>query len=180
MVRVFIALGSNIEPREWYLQQAVKQMQEKICIGKISSLYQTRPVGYQKQGPFLNAVLAGRTSLGPMALLHFLQGIEERLKRERNVRWGPRTIDLDILLYGAGECQREELIIPHPRIGERPFVLLPFLEICQEPILSGQTAQALLSNLVVKEGDVVWWGHLFPRKGDDDAYRYTGTDFPEL
>lgn len=167
MVQVFIALGSNIVPREGYLEEAVTRMQEKIEILIISSLYQTEPVGYLEQGPFLNAVLKGLTSLHPLELLSFLQEIEKQLYRTKEIRWGPRTIDLDILLYGERVFQSQELIIPHPRMEERPFVLIPLGEIYTGPLPSGLTPQDLLAAQSITPGQVVSWGELIPRKGDD-------------
>lgn len=158
MKGVFIGLGSNIEPREKYLEQALIALKEGMKVERISSIYQTKPMGYLQQGLFLNAVLEGITPMSPPLLLSFLKGIEEDLNREKGIPWGPRTIDLDILLYGDETFSSEDLIIPHPRIGERPFVLIPLMEIYEGPVLKGKTARELLSFLEVREGDVVKWG----------------------
>lgn len=166
MVLVYIALGSNIEPRISYLEEAIMKMGKEITITKTSSIYQTAPVGYQEQDPFLNMVVEGKTNLQALALLAFLQGIEGDLHRRREVRWGPRTIDLDILLYGKESFSSPKLQIPHPRMGERAFVLIPLKEIQEGPIIKGFTAKEILSSFELKEGDVVKWGQLFHRKGD--------------
>lgn len=164
MERIYIGLGANIEPRALYLERAVKKMEEKIEILKVSSIYETEPVGYKNQDRFLNAVLVGKTSLSPKELLFFLQTIEEELNRRREIRWGPRTIDLDVLFYGERAIKEKDLEIPHPRIGERAFVLIPLEEIEEGPIM-GRTPRERLAECPIKEGAVVKFGQLFQKKG---------------
>jgi 2-amino-4-hydroxy-6-hydroxymethyldihydropteridine diphosphokinase len=101
----------------------------------ISSLYETDPVGFTDQEPFLNMVVRVQTSLAALELLDVCQEVEQRLNRERLIRWGPRTIDLDILLYNQDNMNSERLIVPHPRMHERAFVLIPLLEV--NPLLQG-------------------------------------------
>ncbi len=164
MERVFIGLGSNIEPRFDYLEKAYLEMEEGIEIQKVSSIYQTEPVGFTEQDPFLNAVLGGMTSLCPYELLSFLQGIEASLNRRREVHWGPRTIDLDILLYGDRLIDTPQLKVPHPYMKERAFVLVPLFQIERGPILMGRTAGQLLEEIEYHDGVVVEWG-TFKKKG---------------
>lgn len=131
MNRTFIALGTNIEPRVEYLMQALELLEanEYITIKKKSSIYETAPVGYQDQADFLNMVLELQTSFSAMELLLVCQQIETELGRERDIRFGPRTIDLDILTFNHENSTVERLIIPHPRMHERAFVLIPLSEI---------------------------------------------------
>lgn len=131
MNQVFISLGANIEPRKKYLDQALKQLSEhkSITIIRKSSIYETAPVGYVDQANFLNMAVQFETSLSPKNLLNYCQKIEQNLGRKRDIRFGPRTIDLDILLYNQESIKTERLIIPHPRMHKRAFVLIPLHEI---------------------------------------------------
>ncbi|WP_088043563.1 2-amino-4-hydroxy-6-hydroxymethyldihydropteridine diphosphokinase [Bacillus sp. EAC] len=129
----YISLGTNIGDREAYLKNAIQELgqQSDIHLEQISSIYETDPVGYLDQDPFLNLVLKISTNLTPLQLLEVTQGIEQFLGRKRELRWGPRTIDLDILLYNQENIEVEHLRIPHPRMFERSFVLIPLKEINQ-------------------------------------------------
>lgn len=151
MNQVYIGLGTNIEPRESYLKKAIHQLfqHDAINITKQSSIYETEPVGFTEQSHFLNMVLEINTSLTPLALLDVCQGIESHLGRERVIRFGPRTIDLDILLYNNENMKTERLTIPHPRMHERGFVLIPLAEIAPNAILPpiGTTSKELLNEL---------------------------------
>ena len=148
----FIALGSNIEPRGRYIQQALSMIEEhpQIIVEKISSIYETQPVGGPKGQPlYLNAVAKIKTSLSPHKLLRSLQEIEQSLGRKRNTDWGPRTIDLDILLIGKEIISTDELIVPHPLMHERKFVMQPLAQIAPNaihPILM-MSAQTILESL---------------------------------
>ncbi len=130
-VTAYIGLGSNIGDREYQLNRAVELLKitEKTQVTLVSSYYNTAPVGYEQQPYFLNAVVEIRTSLSARELLSVCSGIEKELKRERIIHWGPRTIDLDILLYGCNIINDTDLVIPHPRMHERRFVLEPLNEI---------------------------------------------------
>lgn len=130
----YLSLGSNMGDRFEMLRQAVSQLSESpaITVTCISSLYETDPVGYTKQESFLNMVVKIETELDAVVLLDVCQEIEQNLNRKRLIRWGPRTIDLDILLYNQDDIKNDRLIIPHPRMGERAFVIVPLLEINQE------------------------------------------------
>ena len=127
----YLSLGSNMGDRLQMLKQAVRSLSEhpQIEVAAISSLYETEPVGFTEQEPFLNMVVHIRTELPALELLNVCQEIEQELQRKRIVRWGPRTIDLDILLYNQDNMESERLIVPHPRMHERAFVLIPLLEV---------------------------------------------------
>jgi len=147
----YIALGTNIEPREHYLESALKRLEDKavMLVKKKSSVYETVPVGYKDQPDFLNMVIELETSLSSMELLHVLQNIELELGRERKVRFGPRTVDLDILIYNKERSKIEKLILPHPRMHKRAFVLIPLQEIAADLIVPGwnESVDALLKQL---------------------------------
>jgi 2-amino-4-hydroxy-6-hydroxymethyldihydropteridine diphosphokinase len=132
---VFIALGSNQGDRELNLLRAVAEIGKlaDARITALSSFYETEPVGPVNQDNFLNAVLRLETPFSPHALLAELQRIETAVfKRKRTIHWGPRTMDLDILLYGDKVLSEEDLTIPHPRLHERRFVLVPLAEIAPD------------------------------------------------
>lgn len=127
----YLSLGSNIGGRFDMLKQAVKLLYQhpRIMVQSISSLYETDPVGYTDQEPFLNMVVYLHTEMTAIELLDVCQEIEQKLNRRRLIRWGPRTIDLDILLYNQETIETERLVVPHPRMHERDFVLIPLVEI---------------------------------------------------
>lgn len=127
----YIGFGSNIGDRQAYIHNALHRLaaEEGVILQKVSSLYETAPVGYEEQGEFLNGVVEIQTCLSPHRLLHTLKKIETAVGRQHRIRWGPREIDLDLLIYGD-VCLREEgLIVPHPEMHRRGFVLVPFAEI---------------------------------------------------
>lgn len=138
---VYLSLGSNIGDRYQNLQDSLELLEEHraIQIRQSSSVYETLPVGYTDQPLFLNMVTEIGTLLTPEELLQVLQEIELKCGRIRDIRWGPRTIDLDILLYNSINMQKEHLIIPHPRMKERAFVLEPLAEIAPELIIPGES-----------------------------------------
>ncbi|MDR2501254.1 MAG: 2-amino-4-hydroxy-6-hydroxymethyldihydropteridine diphosphokinase [Treponema sp.] len=140
METAYIALGSNLGDREAYLSQALERLdgQEGIRLEQVSAVYQTDPVGYTEQAPFLNLVCRAAVSLDPFGLLETLQAIERALDRKRDIRWGPRTIDLDILLYGDETIQSASLVIPHQRMFERAFVLIPLRDVYPPRPLRGK------------------------------------------
>lgn len=151
MNKAYIALGTNIEPREFYLSEAMNLLEahEAIAIQRRSSIYETAPVGYTEQDNFLNMVIEIQTLLEPNELLETVQKIEDKLGRTREIRFGPRTIDLDILLYNQENSTEEHLRLPHPRMHERAFVLVPLAEIAGEEKLpqSGRTVEEQLNTL---------------------------------
>ncbi|MPY74975.1 MAG: 2-amino-4-hydroxy-6-hydroxymethyldihydropteridine diphosphokinase [Alphaproteobacteria bacterium] len=146
MAEVFIALGSNLGDREANLREAQAAIASAVAILARSSVHETRPQYVEDQPPFLNMVLRGTTSLEPEALLSFLQKIEKNLRRKPSRRFGPRLIDLDILYHGDKISNNQHLVLPHPRIAERDFVLLPMAEIAPErrhPVTGKTTAEML-------------------------------------
>jgi len=152
LIKAYIALGSNIEPTVDYLTKARELINrlDEIEIVDASQLYLTEPVGYTDQAAFLNQVVAVETTLSAHALLQAIQSIEQQLGRKRDIRWGPRTIDLDILLYGEAHIVTDDLIVPHPRMTERAFVLVPLSDITTATEIPGteltvQQAMAKLS-----------------------------------
>ncbi|MGG1862538.1 2-amino-4-hydroxy-6-hydroxymethyldihydropteridine diphosphokinase [Bacillus safensis] len=148
----YIALGSNIGKKETYLKEAVKKLHEhpEIQVELISSIYETTPVGYENQDDFLNMAVKITTSLRPEELLSLTQTIEQELGRTREVRWGPRTVDLDILLYNRENIETEQLVVPHPRMYERLFVLVPMSEICPE------IGEVQINAVTDQEGVSIW------------------------
>jgi 2-amino-4-hydroxy-6-hydroxymethyldihydropteridine diphosphokinase len=139
MARVYIGLGSNLGDRINYIKEAIASIckQPGIEAVGLSSVYETEPVGKTDQPGFLNCVLAVETGLSPRELLKTMGGIESKLKRERSVHWGPRTIDIDILLYGDYSIKEPDLIIPHPRMCERAFVIVPLMELSHDIVIPG-------------------------------------------
>lgn len=131
MKRAYISIGSNIGDRFQYLKDAIQALHSHngVSVLTVSSVYETAPVGYTDQADFLNVVIAVETQLGAQQLLETCQQIEQQLGRVRDIRWGPRTVDLDILLYNHDNIETESLVVPHPRMYERAFVLIPLLEI---------------------------------------------------
>lgn len=149
--RAYIALGSNLGDKKAYLDQAVKALkQHKECrVQKVSSYLVTEPYGGVEQDDFLNACLSLDTLLSPEELLDLLHEIEQAAHRERLIHWGPRTLDLDILLYDNEVLETEDLIIPHVEMHKRDFVLKPLAEIApykRHPIL-GKTIGELAAQL---------------------------------
>ena len=144
--QVYLALGSNIGNRQENLSKALQRLREIVDIHKLSAVYETEPVGYLDQPRFLNMVCYGQTTCSPDELLQSTQAIEEALGREPSFRNAPRPIDIDILLYDNLRLETEQLTIPHPRMSERAFVLVPLVEIAPTVIkpMSGKTAQEFL------------------------------------
>ncbi len=155
-VTVYIALGSNLGDRRSNLIEAIRQLRQKVQVERLSSVYETEPAYVTDQPRFLNMVLRGRTELAPRELLDFLKGIERRMGRLAAERYGPRPIDLDILLYDDLRVDEPDLTIPHPRLTERAFVLVPLAEIDPDLVLPGQTEPvAALARRVEGVGRVV-------------------------
>lgn len=151
MSNIFISVGSNLGDRKENFRIAKKKLlfSEKISDFKTSFLYETNPVGGPKQGKYLNAVWNFKTSYSPQELLEYLSRIELKCCRERNVANGPRTLDLDILFYDNLIFAEENLRIPHPKLHERAFVLVPlcdFKDFIKHPILN-KTVNELLDCL---------------------------------
>jgi len=148
-VIAYIGIGSNVGDREANCRKAIALLAEAGMVVSVSSLYRTEPVGFHEQEDFINAVAAVETDRTPDDLLQLCHAIEDRLGRTRGQRWGPRTADLDILLYGSRVVNQPGLAIPHPRMATRRFVLAPLAEIAPdalEPRLH-RTAGQLLAEL---------------------------------
>lgn len=137
MSRAFIALGSNLQKPQQQVQQAISELASlpKTSLIKHSSLYRTAPVGYDNQPDFINAAAEIETDLAPLELLHALLALESTHGRERPFPNAPRVLDLDLLLYDDMVMNTDELTLPHPRMHERGFVLLPLAEIAPDLII---------------------------------------------
>jgi len=130
----YVGLGANLGDREATIRAAVAQLPGLVAV---SPLHETDPVGVIDQPPFLNGVAALETELPPRELLDVLLAVERRLGRERGERWGPRTIDLDLLLYGDEVIDEDGLTVPHPRLRERRFVLEPLAGLAPKLVVPG-------------------------------------------
>ncbi|HOO27339.1 MAG TPA: 2-amino-4-hydroxy-6-hydroxymethyldihydropteridine diphosphokinase [Lachnospiraceae bacterium] len=142
----YVALGSNVGECEEYLQSAVQSLEARTetSVERISKFMETKPYGYVEQDDFLNGMVELKTLLTPEELLNVLHEIEEAAGRERTVRWGPRTLDLDIILYDDLVLDSEQLVIPHMDMQNRDFVLVPLMELApnlRHPILNKTIAQ---------------------------------------
>jgi 2-amino-4-hydroxy-6-hydroxymethyldihydropteridine diphosphokinase len=167
MYRAFLGLGSNLGDRAGNLKSAIRLLdnENEIKVTKISSVYETEPIGNMEQSSFYNCVIEIETDLKPIELLKAGNQVEAELKRERSIRWGPRTIDIDILLYGNLAIKESELQIPHPRICERAFVLVPLLELSPkieipslgraDGCLEGVRSQGIKKLAVLDLGDII-------------------------
>src|SRR4051794_17219472 len=148
---VLIALGGNVGDVRATFKKAIANicgMTQGILLAR-SSDYATPPWGVEQQARFINACIEIETSLDPHALLFTLQKIEQKFGRDRanETRWGPRTLDLDLIAYDDVTLQRPELTLPHPRLFERAFVLVPLAEIAPDRLIRGRTAKAVLERL---------------------------------
>jgi 2-amino-4-hydroxy-6-hydroxymethyldihydropteridine diphosphokinase len=152
----YIGIGSNLGDKVYQCETAISDIlraDQNELLAK-SSLFKTKPIGYTSQDWFVNSVIKIETDLKPLDLLRLLKDIESRLGREKTFRWGPRVIDLDILLFDEEEIEMEGLQIPHPRLQERQFVLIPLAEIDRSlihPVLKKSIGE-LLENLTEDQG----------------------------
>lgn len=150
MAAVFLGLGSNIGSREGNIRRALNILARhpKIRISRISSLYETAPIGYTDQPDFINAVVSIETDLPPEQLLDTILQIEKEMGRVRDIHWGPRIIDIDILIYDEKSINTHQLVIPHPRMIERKFVMAPLAEIAPNLRLhNGKTPGEMMADL---------------------------------
>jgi len=169
---VYLGLGGNLGDRKALLRAALAALAPAVRLEAVSSLYETEPVGFREQPDFLNAVAQGRTDLTPWALLARLKAIERALGRQQRFRNAPRPIDLDILFYDDLTVDDADLIIPHPRLAERAFTLVPLVELAPElphPWL-GRPVRELLDALWEHEAiraveGPVWAADLLPPAG---------------
>lgn len=150
MTRAYLSLGSNLGDRRGYLREAVRRLATpEVVLRRLSSVYETEPQDLPDQPWFLNLVVELDTSLCPRDLLAHIRGIENSLGRVREIPKGPRTLDIDILLYGDVVVDTAELTLPHPRMASRRFVLEPLAELCAElrhPVLE-RSVRELLAEL---------------------------------
>ncbi len=145
-VIAYIGIGSNRGDKKAHCLDAIESLGGAGRVVRRSSLYATEPVGFRDQEDFINAVAAVETLLSPQQLLASCTAIEDRMGRTRTLRWGPRTIDLDILLYGSETVNLPGLVIPHPLLAMRRFVLAPLAEIAPDavhPVLNKSMLQLL-------------------------------------
>ena len=161
MTRVAVALGSNLGDRIGHLLHAVEELAGLGAVVSVSSLYETAPVGGPDQDDYLNAVVILDTTLPAERLLLALHKIEAERGRERSVRWGPRTLDLDLLLYGTDTIDSEVCTVPHPRLVERRFVVEPLLEAWPEAALPDGTAVSSFMAAVADQ-DLINVGPFWP------------------
>ncbi|MDE2987481.1 MAG: 2-amino-4-hydroxy-6-hydroxymethyldihydropteridine diphosphokinase [Chloroflexota bacterium] len=163
MTNVFLGLGGNLGDRREAMRSAVNAIREVLSDVRVSSLYESAAWGVTDQPAFLNAVVRGRTSLNPLDLLDAVQSIENELGRVREQRWGPRLIDIDILLYGAEVIDDPRLQVPHPYMTQRGFVLRPLAD--------------LAAGLTLPDGSLV--GELLTTVNQSDLRRVEGPDWAD-
>jgi 2-amino-4-hydroxy-6-hydroxymethyldihydropteridine diphosphokinase len=138
-VRAFLGLGSNLGDRWQYLRQAVASLPDVVAV---SPVYETSPVGGpEEQGPYLNCVVELDTELGPRGLLEAARQLEADAERERGERWGPRTLDVDVLLVDDLTVDEPDLVVPHPRMWERRFVVAPLADLAPDLVPEGWEAR---------------------------------------
>lgn len=150
MATVFLGLGSNLGDKEANIHGALDRLSHSpdIRVERVSSLYESAPIGRVDQPNFINAAAVIETDLSPAHLLHALQVIEREMGRVHTIQWGPRVIDIDILLYDDAAIETPELSIPHPHMTERAFVMVPLAEVAPDLKLpDGRTPQEDLKKL---------------------------------
>ncbi len=152
-----LAFGSNLGDRERHIRQALAALAAgpAVTVLRVSRLYETPPWGPVAQGPYLNACAAVSTTLSPRALLDLCLAVERAGGRERLVRWGPRTLDIDVLTYGDVKLAEPDLVIPHPRMMERAFVLVPLIDVAPDLVVNGEPVAAALARL--DRSEIVEW-----------------------
>ncbi|HCM38326.1 MAG: 2-amino-4-hydroxy-6-hydroxymethyldihydropteridine pyrophosphokinase [Candidatus Gottesmanbacteria bacterium GW2011_GWB1_43_11] len=132
MNTIYLGLGANVGDKKKHIQKAIELLSQKITHLKQASLYESKAVGYTDQDNFINTVVSGKTDLAPQELLVFAKAIEKEIGRIYRFRWGPREIDIDILFYNDRIIKQSDLEIPHPRLHQRDFVLVPLNELASD------------------------------------------------
>ncbi len=162
MVRAYVGLGTNLGDKmeNLYVALALLAAAPAVRVLRVAGVYRTAPWGYANQDWFLNTVAELETTLAARHLLEVLLGIEARMGRRRGVRWGPRIIDLDLLLYGDRVVREPGLVVPHPRMHERAFVLVPLAELEPSLRLADGRTVAQVAEMLHKQQEVVWYGRL--------------------
>jgi 2-amino-4-hydroxy-6-hydroxymethyldihydropteridine diphosphokinase len=157
-----LGLGGNIGDRRKLIASALQELaaHPEIRVKAVSALYETLPWGKTDQAPFLNAAALAETTLTPRGLLDAILGVERQLGRHRGEKWGPRIIDIDILLFGTGTIEEQGLHIPHPHLHERAFALKPLIDVVPDAEFAGRRADAWLAQAdqagMRRVGDAGW------------------------
>lgn len=149
----YVGLGSNLGDKAANIKQALALLDTAagVRLMRVAPSYRTAPVGYTKQDWFINTVAEIHTELAPHILLTLLLVLEKKLGRVRLQRWGPRTIDLDLLLYGREIIATKELVVPHPHMHERAFVMVPLADLAPDIVIPGRGKAAELAQLLAQE-----------------------------
>jgi 2-amino-4-hydroxy-6-hydroxymethyldihydropteridine diphosphokinase len=158
-VRAYLGLGANLGDRAANLRAAVQRLEAggELAVAARSRLWETEPQGVRDQPWFLNAAVAVRTRLSPRRLLERCLAVEASLGRERSTRWGPRPVDVDILLYGDAVLAEPDLVIPHPRLHQRAFALAPLCDLDPDLAVPGRgSVRELLAAALAVPGQAVW------------------------
>ena len=175
MITAYLGLGSNLGDRKHNLARALELMSKHLVIEQISPIYETEPVGYEPQPLFLNAACRISTGLSPEKLLRLAKKIEAKLGRTSSFPNAPRPIDIDIIFYGNEILNDKELTVPHPRLTERAFVLVPLAEIAPDLVhpVNGKTIRELLDDLGNVTGVRKWAdaGEIMMRRQDVSSIR---------
>ncbi len=134
---IYLGLGTNIGDRAGNLAAALAALTKAVRVIRASAVYETEPWGYTDQPWFLNQAALGETALAPLELLAYLKRIEKNLGRTPTFQYGPRSIDLDILVYDSLQLESPQLVIPHPHLAERPFILAPLADLAPDLVIPG-------------------------------------------
>jgi len=158
LVQAYLGLGSNMGNRQKNLEKALDLLSQRLQVSQVSSIYDTEPVGNTNQPRFLNLVCQIYTKLAPMEILALTKGIELKLGRALGKYNAPRPMDIDMLFYGDQVIETPELVIPHPRLAERAFVLIPLAEIAPDLVhpVNGETVRELLQGVTETQGVLRW------------------------
>lgn len=157
MIKIFLALGSNLGDKKQFINDAIALLKRYIGDITVAKFYESKPQYYEKQDTFVNTVISGYTELKPVELLHFIVGVEKQIGRKERFHFGPREIDIDILFYDDIIYKERDLVIPHPLLQEREFVLKPFLDLTPDfvhPVLK-KTVKDLYESLAENKKSII-------------------------